>query len=110
MSRQERELAYGYLRVMNVPADEIDELEKQLDEYATAHNLVLLDIRKDRHRLLRLGELGAWLIEMQVQHLIVPSAAHITEHPIAWMLFCEAVYLDARAELHEACPGDDHEK
>ncbi|MEV5532225.1 hypothetical protein [Streptomyces prunicolor] len=110
MSRSEIELAYGYLRVMDVPVDEVEVLEKQLDEYAKANNLVLLDVRKDQNRLLRLGELGAWLIEKQVQHLIVPSAAHITEHPIAWMLFCEAVYLDARAELHEACPEDDHGK
>ncbi|MFJ6985043.1 MULTISPECIES: hypothetical protein [unclassified Streptomyces] len=88
---------------MAAPQSEIDMLEKQLDEYAKANNLVLLEVRKDRYRLLRLGELGAWLIEKQVQHLIISSAAHVTTHPIARLLFYEAVCLDARAEVHEAC-------
>lgn len=104
MTRIEPEPAYGYLRVLGATADEIEVLEKQLDEYAKAQNLVLLDIRKDRYRLLRLGELEAWLIEQQVQHLIIPSVEHVTEHPIAKMMFCQTVYLDAGAELHEACP------
>ncbi|MGH1552467.1 hypothetical protein ACRAWF_11185 [Streptomyces sp. L7] len=101
MTRVEREPAYGYLRLIDVPDDEVEVLEKQLHEYAEAHNLKLLGIHKGRYRLLRLGELTAWLLERQVQHLIVPSVEHVTTHPIAQMLFCEAVYLDAGAELHE---------
>ncbi|KAB1150708.1 hypothetical protein F7R91_01640 [Streptomyces luteolifulvus] len=107
MTRVEREPAYGYLRVLDLPEDEVEVLEKQLHEYANAHNLVLLDVRKERYRLLRPGELAAWLIEREVQHLIVPSAEHVTTHPIARMLFCQAVYLDAGAELHEACGETD---
>ncbi|MFJ3896847.1 hypothetical protein [Streptomyces sp. NPDC090083] len=103
MSRQELEPAYGYLRVLNLPDGEVEVLEKQLHEYANTHNLRLLEIRKDQYRLLRLGELGTWLFEKQVQHLIIPSAGHVTTHPIARMLFYEAVCLDARAEVHEAC-------
>jgi hypothetical protein len=94
------------LRLLDLPDDEVDALEKQLYEYAHAHNLRLVDIRTDRHRLLRLGELAGWLIEEQIQHLIVPSMEHVSSHPIARMMFCEAVCLDARAELHEACPED----
>lgn len=101
MARQELEPAYGYLRVMDVPADEVDALEKQLYEYASANMLRLVEVRKDRYRLLRLGDLSAWLIERGVEHLIVPSVEHVTSHPIARLLFCEAVCLDARAELHE---------
>lgn len=106
MTRVEPEPAYGYLRVLNLPDGEVEVLEKQLDEYAKAHNLVLLDVRKERYRLLRLSEFTAWLLERDIRHLIVPSVEHVTTHPIAKMLFCEAVYLDAGAELHEAC-GDD---
>jgi hypothetical protein len=103
VTRVEREPAYGYLRVLDLPDGEIEVLEKQLHEYAKAHNMVLLGIRKERYRLLRPGELAAWLIEQEAQHLIVPSVEHVTTHPIARMLFCQAVYLDAGAELHEAC-------
>lgn len=110
MTRVEPEPAYGYLRVLDATADEVEVLEKQLDEYAKAHNLVLLDIRKDRYRLLRLGELSAWLIERDIRHLIIPSIEHITDHPIARMLFYEAVYMDAYAELHEACSEDSEER
>ena len=103
MTRVEPEPAYGYLRVIDASDDEIEVFEKQLDEYAKAHSLVLLDVRKDRYRLLRPGELAAWLIEQDIRHLVVPSVEHVTTHPIARMLFCQAVYLDAGAELHEAC-------
>jgi hypothetical protein len=102
VTRVEPEPAYGYLRVLDLPKDEVEVLEKQLHEYAAAHNLKLLDVRKERYRLLRPGELSAWLIEREARHLIVPSVEHVTTHPIAKMLFCEAVYLDAGAELHEA--------
>lgn len=104
MPRREMEPAYGYLRALDLPTDEVEALEKQLHEYAYTHDLRMLEIRKDRYRLLRLRELAAWLIESDVQHLIIPSMEHITNHPIARMMFCEAVCLDARAELHEACP------
>ena len=103
MSSSEKEPAYGYLRVLDLPDDEVEVLEKQLYEYATARGLVLLGIRKERYRLLRIGEFTAWLLEREVQHLIVPSVERVTTHPIARMLFCQAVYLDAGAELHEAC-------
>ena len=103
MPRQELQPAYGYLRALNLPDDEVEALEKQLHEYAYVHSLKLLEIRKDQHRLLRLRELGVWLFEKQVQHLIIPSMEHITTHPIVRMLFCEVVCLDARAEIHEAC-------
>ncbi|WP_330266359.1 hypothetical protein [Streptomyces griseorubiginosus] len=106
MPRQEIEPAYGYVRAHDLPDDEVDALEKQLYEYASANRLRLVDIRVERYRLLRLGELSGWLIEEQVQHLIVPSMEHVSSHPIARMLFCEAVCLDARAELHEACSED----
>ncbi|EGX60484.1 hypothetical protein SZN_07607 [Streptomyces zinciresistens K42] len=102
MARVEPEPAYGYLRVIDLPDGEVELLEKQLDEYAKAHNLVLLDVRKERYRLLRIDEFTAWLIELEVQHLVVPSVEHITTHPIARMLFCQAVYLDAGVELYEA--------
>ncbi|MFE3858438.1 hypothetical protein ACFXPN_45830 [Streptomyces griseorubiginosus] len=106
MPRPEIEPAYGYVRALDLPDDEVDALEKQLYEYASANMLRLVDIRVDRYRLLRLGELSAWLAEEQVQHLIIPSAEHVTPHPIARMMFYEAVCLDAGAELHEACPEE----
>ncbi|MFD4573544.1 hypothetical protein [Streptomyces sp. NPDC058479] len=92
------------MRALDLPAGGVEALEKQLHAYADANDLRMLEIRKDRYRLLRLGKLAAWLIESDVQHLIIPSMEHITNHPIARMIFCEAVCLDARAELHEACP------
>ena len=98
------EPAYGYLRVHDASREEVALLEKQLEEYAEAHDLHLRQIYRERHSALRVGGLGNWLVESGVQHLIVPSLIHVSEHPIARLVFCEAVCLDARAEIHEACP------
>lgn len=106
MPAPEIEPAYGYLRIFDSSAEEVAILEKQLDEYARSHNLSLRQVRQEKYRVLRLGQLATWLIEGGVQHLIVPSLDHVTTHPIVRLVFCEAVYLDARAELHEACLDD----
>ncbi|MBK3640462.1 hypothetical protein [Streptomyces sp. MBT33] len=79
-------------------------LEKQLEEYAKAHNLDLQQVHREKYRALRVGNLADWLLGGGVQHLIVPSMDHVSEHPIARLVFYEAVCLDARAEVHEACP------
>lgn len=99
------EPAYGYLRVHDASSEEVKLLEKQLKEYAQEHKLNLRQIYRERHSALRVGGLGDWLVEGGVQHLIVPSMDHVTTHPLARLVFYEAVCLDARAELHEACPN-----
>ncbi|QKV91643.1 hypothetical protein HUT19_07640 [Streptomyces sp. NA02950] len=106
MPRREIEPAYGYIRALDLPDDEVDALEKQLYEYAYANMLHLVDIRVERYRLLRFGDFTGWLREHQAQHVIIPSAEHVTPHPIARMMFYEAICLDAGAELHEACPEE----
>lgn len=103
MPASELEPAFGYLRVHDASREEVALLEKQLEEYAKAHNLNLRQIYRERHSALRIGGLGDWLVEGGVQHLIVPSMDHVSEHPIARLVFYEAVCLDARAEVHEAC-------
>ncbi|WP_262064038.1 hypothetical protein [Streptomyces sp. STR69] len=103
MPAPELEPAFGYLRVHDASSEEVALLEKQLKEYAEAHNLKLRQIYRERHSALRVGGLGDWLVEGGVQHLIVPSMDHVSEHPIARLVFYEAVCLDARAEVHEAC-------
>ncbi|WP_158697861.1 hypothetical protein [Streptomyces prunicolor] len=80
-------------------------LEKQLPDYAKAHDLNLRQIYRERHRVLRVAGLADWLLDGGAQHLIVPSMDHVSEHPIARLVFYEAVCLDARAEVHEACPA-----
>lgn len=106
MPAPEIEPAYGYLRVHDASREEVAMLVKQLKEYARTHKLSLREIYREHHRVLRIGHLGDWLVEGGVQHLIVPSLDHVSTHPIARLVFCEAVCLDARAELHEACPND----
>lgn len=98
------EPAYGYLRVPHASREEVALLEKQLEEYAEEHSLDLRQVHHERHRALRVGNLADWLLGGGVQHLIVPSMDHVSEHPIARLVFYEAVCLDARAEVHEACP------
>lgn len=110
MSHPEKDSAYGYVRAFDLPDDAVEALEKQLHEYAITHNLQLIDIYQDRNSALPVGRLVAWLQRSGIQHLIVPSAEHVSRHPIVWLLFCEGVYLDARAELHEACPEDADEE
>lgn len=104
MPPSELEPAYGYLRVLGASLEEVALLEKQLEECAKAHNLSLQKIHHEQHRALRVGGLADWLLNDGIQHLIVPSMEHISDHSIARLVFCEAVCLDARAEIHEACP------
>jgi hypothetical protein len=106
MPAPEIEPAYGYLRTLDNSVEEVALLEKQLDEYARSHNLSLRQVYQDKYQVLRVGRFATWLIEGGVQHLIVPSLDHVTTHPIVRLVFCEAVCLDARAELHEACLDD----
>ncbi|KUO18816.1 hypothetical protein [Streptomyces dysideae] len=107
MPSSEKEPAYGYLRLIDVPDDEVEVLEKQLREYAHAHNLRLLDIHHDRGRGLSVGQVVAMLQRGGIQHLVVPSLEHVSSHPIVRMVFCEAVYLDAGAEVHEVLGEQD---
>jgi hypothetical protein len=93
--------AYGYFRLVG-SNEEAMQAERAMRAYATSQGMDLAGVYRDHYPFFRLDELVGLLRHQGIGHLVVPSSAHVSAHPILWQGFSVAVREGAGVEIHEA--------
>jgi hypothetical protein len=110
----DKPLAYGYMRLRpDVQEDELVVIDRQMYSCAERYGLRLVDVHYDEGPGIAPSRLVRRLVRDDVRHVVVPSLAQITEHPLMQLLVSESITLDAGALLYEASErsltGESHE-
>lgn len=96
-------IAYGYMRVRREADDqELQLIEDEMRRFAVAQGLRLVYIHYESGPGISPGRLARRLIRDDVRHVIVPTLAQITEHPLLQTIVAEAITLDGGALLYKA--------
>jgi len=98
-------LMYGYMRVASeAEDDDVERIERGLRSFADAEGfcyaITFFEYQSGSHAAFE--ELAQELKRSEARHVVVPSLAHLSAHPILCGHMVERLELDANARVFES--------